>query len=216
MRQIRKRLTYANVMSSLAVFLVIGGGAAFAAVDLPANSVGSRQIKTKAVKTRHIAIQAIGTGRLAPEAAKAGKIAKDAIVTNRLRDNAVATSKIQDEAILAGKIANEAVLADKIANGAVNAAKLGPITAQTETVNVGANSIGSANVDCPAGQRAISGGGSWSVFAKELSFLATRPIRSSADSGLMADGEVAGGWRASGYNESGSPASILVWVLCLG
>ena len=31
MKQIRKRLTYANVMSSIAVFLVLGGATAFAA-----------------------------------------------------------------------------------------------------------------------------------------------------------------------------------------
>jgi hypothetical protein len=46
--QIRKRLTYANVMSSIAVFLVLGG-AAFAAVQLPKNSVGSKQLKKNAV-----------------------------------------------------------------------------------------------------------------------------------------------------------------------
>lgn len=46
--QIRKRLTYANVMSSIAVFLVLGG-AAFAAVKLPKNSVGTKQLKNNAV-----------------------------------------------------------------------------------------------------------------------------------------------------------------------
>jgi hypothetical protein len=48
--QIRKRLTYANVMSSIAVFLVLGG-AAFAAVQLPKNSVGSKQLKKNAVNS---------------------------------------------------------------------------------------------------------------------------------------------------------------------
>lgn len=49
MKQIRRRLTYANVMSSIAVFLVVGGGAAFAASKLPNNSVGSAQLKSNAV-----------------------------------------------------------------------------------------------------------------------------------------------------------------------
>ena len=31
MKPVRKRLTYANVMSSIAVFLVVAGGTAFAA-----------------------------------------------------------------------------------------------------------------------------------------------------------------------------------------
>ncbi|HET8566886.1 MAG TPA: hypothetical protein VFL77_10485 [Solirubrobacterales bacterium] len=52
MNQIRKRLTYANVMSSIAVFLVIGGATAFAA--LGKNTVGSKQLKKNAVTTAKI------------------------------------------------------------------------------------------------------------------------------------------------------------------
>jgi hypothetical protein len=55
MRAIRKRLTYANVAATLALFLALGG-AAYAATALPRNSVG--------------------TGQLKPEAVTAGKIAK--------------------------------------------------------------------------------------------------------------------------------------------
>ncbi len=54
MKQIRKRLTYANVMSSLAVFLVIGGATAFAATQLPKNSVGSKQLKKNAVNSAKV------------------------------------------------------------------------------------------------------------------------------------------------------------------
>jgi hypothetical protein len=235
LKQIRKRLTYANVMSSIAVFLVIGGGAAIAADVLPPNSVGTPQLKKNAVKT----------GKVGPEAIKAGKLAKNAVATNRIRDNAVTaekipngaivtdkigdaavtsgklakdsvlTDKIADEAVTTGKIAKEAVLADKIANGAVTGGKIGAITVQTEKVTVLANSGGSANADCPAGQRAISGGGAWNTFNKELSFLSTRPIRSSADVGQMSDGQAPGGWRASGYNESALADAILVWVVCI-
>lgn len=52
---LRRHLTYANVVASLALFLALGG-AAFAATQLPRNSVG--------------------TGQLKPEAVTAGKIAK--------------------------------------------------------------------------------------------------------------------------------------------
>ncbi|HET9592976.1 MAG TPA: hypothetical protein VFP17_08670 [Solirubrobacterales bacterium] len=53
MKKITKRLTYANVMSSIAVFLVLGG-AAFAAAKLPKNSVGTKQLKKNAVTTQKI------------------------------------------------------------------------------------------------------------------------------------------------------------------
>jgi hypothetical protein len=49
----RRHLTYANVMSSIAVFLVLGGGA-YAATQLPKNSVGTRQLKKNAVTSAKV------------------------------------------------------------------------------------------------------------------------------------------------------------------
>lgn len=58
MKQIRKRLTYANVMSSIAVFLVLGGATAIAA-GLAKNSVGPKQLKKNAVTTKKIKNNAV-------------------------------------------------------------------------------------------------------------------------------------------------------------
>jgi hypothetical protein len=44
----RPRLSYANVMATIAVFLVLGGGA-YAATSLPKNSVGSKQLKNGSI-----------------------------------------------------------------------------------------------------------------------------------------------------------------------
>jgi hypothetical protein len=52
--KLRSKLTYANVMATVAVFMALGGGA-YAAVKLPANSVGSKQIKKKAVTPSKVA-----------------------------------------------------------------------------------------------------------------------------------------------------------------
>ena len=54
MRRLKGRLTYANVMSTIAVFLLLGGGAAFAATKLGKNSVGTKQIKKGAVTAAKI------------------------------------------------------------------------------------------------------------------------------------------------------------------
>jgi hypothetical protein len=45
---VRKRLTFANVVSFLALFVALSAGA-YAATTLPANSVGALQLKTNAV-----------------------------------------------------------------------------------------------------------------------------------------------------------------------
>ena len=51
MRHVRAligRLTYANVIATLALFVALGG-ASYAAIVLPAHSVGPRQLRTGAV-----------------------------------------------------------------------------------------------------------------------------------------------------------------------
>ncbi len=54
MKRVRAHLTYANVMSTIAVFLLLGGGAALAASKLGKNTVGTKQIKNGAVTTAKI------------------------------------------------------------------------------------------------------------------------------------------------------------------
>jgi hypothetical protein len=50
MKRLRARLTYANVVATLALVVALAGGTAFAATQvLPKNSVGSRQLKKGAV-----------------------------------------------------------------------------------------------------------------------------------------------------------------------
>jgi hypothetical protein len=59
LKHIRKRLTYANVMSSIAVFLLLGGATAFAAGHLGKNTVGAKQLKKNAVTTAKIKKNAV-------------------------------------------------------------------------------------------------------------------------------------------------------------
>jgi hypothetical protein len=62
---LRKGLTYSNVMATIAVFLVLGGGAAMAA-GLAKNSVKTKNIKNGAVTTSKLAADAV-TGQKANE-----------------------------------------------------------------------------------------------------------------------------------------------------
>jgi hypothetical protein len=105
LKQIRKRLTYANVMSSLAVFLILGGATAFAAIK----KVGANEIKANSIKT--------------------GKIVKEAVTAGKIKKNAVTESRIADGAVTTNKIANDAVTGDKLKESSLgtvpNADKLG-------------------------------------------------------------------------------------------
>ncbi len=53
MRIIRGKLTYANVMATVAVFIALGGGA-YAAIQLAKNSVGTKQLKRGAVTGKKV------------------------------------------------------------------------------------------------------------------------------------------------------------------
>lgn len=55
MKRMRAKITYANVISTLCLFLLVGGGAAWAAIHLPKNSVGSKQLKKGAVTSSKLA-----------------------------------------------------------------------------------------------------------------------------------------------------------------
>ena len=56
--RIHSSLTYANVMATVALFVALGGGA-YAATALPSNSVGTKQLKNRAVTPAKVAPKTI-------------------------------------------------------------------------------------------------------------------------------------------------------------
>jgi hypothetical protein len=56
--QVRSRLTFANVVSVIALFVALGG-TGYAAMTLPRNSVGSTQIKSRAVGSSELKSNAV-------------------------------------------------------------------------------------------------------------------------------------------------------------
>jgi Collagen triple helix repeat (20 copies) len=65
--RLRQKLTYANVVASLALVLALAGGTAYAANQmLPKNSVGTRQLKNGAVTKAKIAPGVLGATTAAP------------------------------------------------------------------------------------------------------------------------------------------------------
>ena len=92
MQQVRKRLTYANVMSSIAVFLVLGGGAAYAA-----KKISSHDLRGGSVTT--------------------AKIKRNAVTRSKIKANAISTAKIASDAVTNGKLSDGSVSLEKLAPG---------------------------------------------------------------------------------------------------
>jgi len=154
LKQIRKRLTYANVMSSIAIFLVLGGGAAFAAGKLGKNSVGSKQLKKNAVTETKIKDGVVTSGKIANGSIVTAKLADGSVVTGKIVNAAVTSDKLADGSVVAIKLGNGAVTTVKLLDAAVTTAKLGDnaVTAAKNAPNSVAasevvdNSIGSAEI----------------------------------------------------------------------
>jgi hypothetical protein len=73
-RRLRPRVTYATVAAAISAFILLAGGAAFAASHLGRHSVGTKQLKKNAVTT--------------------AKIKKGAVTTAKIRDGAVSAAEV--------------------------------------------------------------------------------------------------------------------------
>jgi len=79
-RKLRDKLTYANVMASIAVLIALSGSA-YAALRVPPNSVGSRQLKAASVTTGKIANGAITAAKVAESSLTGAEINLPALGT---------------------------------------------------------------------------------------------------------------------------------------
>jgi hypothetical protein len=108
-------------MSSIAVFLILGGATAFAASNLAKKSVGTPQLKNNAVTTAKIKNNAVTSA----------KIKGNAVSEAKIQSNAVSEAKIQSNAVTTTKLKNEAVTGEKI-----NKSTLGAVPSATTAANL--------------------------------------------------------------------------------
>jgi hypothetical protein len=154
LRRALPRLTYANVVSTLCLFLILGGGA-LAASRLARNSVGSRQLRKEAV----------GTTKIRNEAVTAAKIRRGTIDASRIALGTLGTVPSAQSAATAGHAtrADHATSADT-ASSAGDAQSLGgaPPSAYLDRVAQAASGIsihltgGAVGEATPGGPLAIT------------------------------------------------------------
>jgi hypothetical protein len=123
MRIPRPKLSYANVVATIALFVALGGAAV--AAGIPKNSVGAKQLKRGAVTAAKLKRGAVTSGKIAPKAVTAGKLGANAVLPGNLGNGVISTEKLGNGAVIAAKIRNGSVTTNKLNNGAVTTAKLG-------------------------------------------------------------------------------------------
>jgi hypothetical protein len=119
----RQRLSYSNVIATMALFIALGGVAV--AAGLPRNSVGPKQLKRGAVTAAKIRKQAVTSAKLAPQSVINGKLAANSVGPGNIGNGAVTTAKLAKGSVIAETIKNSVVTTNKLNNEAVTAPKLG-------------------------------------------------------------------------------------------
>lgn len=132
MSKLRQKLTYSNVIASLALFAALSGVAV--AAGLPKNSVGPNQLKKGAVTGPKIRKGAVTAGKLGPKSVVAGKLGPNAVTPGNIVNGGITTAKIGGGAVIASSIKNGVITTNKLQNGAVTGPKLA------------ANAVGTANL----------------------------------------------------------------------
>jgi hypothetical protein len=144
-------------MSTIAVFLVVGGASALAAVELAKNSVGAKQLKSNAVVTAKIKKEAVaaakikngavGTSKLGNAAVTAEKLGNAAVTAEKLGTASVTGEKLAANSVDAAKISKSAVTNEKLADNAVNGSKVADGSLTGTDINQGSlNAVKAANV----------------------------------------------------------------------
>lgn len=179
MRQLKRHLTVANVLSCTALFIALGG-VTYAA------TLGNKSVKTKnlangAVTAKKLRGGAVTTPKLRNGAVVASKVGAGAIGTTQLADGGVrsadlgggvvTTPKLKDGAVTGAKMASEAVATSQLKDGAVTGAKLAPnflaqlvknVSYPTETsVSDASDAKGPISAECVSGptRKQVVGGG---------------------------------------------------------
>jgi hypothetical protein len=107
MRTIGRRLTYANVVSTIALFLVLAGGAAYAARTAK-KSVGPAQLKANAVTTAKIKANAITTRKIKRNAVANAKIKAGAVESEKIADGSVAYTDLEPNSMPFSRVVHRA------------------------------------------------------------------------------------------------------------
>jgi hypothetical protein len=145
LRKPRFRLTYANVISTTALFLALGG-TAFAVGQLPRKSVGAAQLRPGAVTADKLRKHSVTAPKIEAEAVKTGKIAKLAV-----REEKLANGAVSGEKLAGGAVSTEKIAADAVTGAQLNEATLSQVPSASRAETAGfaesANPVAFAAVD---------------------------------------------------------------------
>ena len=129
--RVRKRLSFANVVSLIALFIALGG-TSYAATSLARNSVGKGQIRANAVGKSEAAPNSIGKSEIGTSAVGRSEIATDGVAASEIKKDAIDSDEVADGGLQAADLS-------AAAQAAINGVKV-----HSTITSAGAQSTGNA------------------------------------------------------------------------
>ena len=90
MTKLRERLSYASVTATLALFLALGGGAAYAATKIHARDIAHGAVHTKAIYKR-----SVKSGKIAVGAVRGNQVADEALSSRNVKAGSIAPASLE-------------------------------------------------------------------------------------------------------------------------
>ncbi len=134
-RRLRSHLTFANITSATALFLVLAGGTAVATGHLGTNVIRSRNIVPGAVHTSDLADHSVTNAKLASGAVGSNSIAAGAVGMSQLAAGSVGAAQLAPGSVGSDQLGEGAVTSGKIADNSVSAAKIPNAANGSDEVN---------------------------------------------------------------------------------
>ncbi len=195
---IRRRLSFANVTSTMALMIALGG-TSYAAATLTRNSVGSAQIRRGAI---------VGSD-----------IHRNAITSAKVKDRSLKAIDFAAGQLPAGAQGPQGQQGQQGPKGDTGGSPAATVEFFQAAADLPDNSNASYNVFCPDGQQGIAGGARGDdTLSEETILTSSRPALSRANTNPPTSGQGFTGWRITVVNPAGgSPSGIRpeVWVVCI-
>lgn len=182
--RITKHLRFSNVIACVALFVALGG-ASYAAVSLPDNSVGTKQLQKKAVT--------------------ASKIKRNAVTSGKVKDGSLHAGDFKSGELPAGPRGPQGLTG---LQGPAGPVKL--VYRKGTSSNIAAGATGGFGVSCPASTSNVIGGGfDVSPVTENVRLITSRPSDGSDPDGIPDDN-----WEVIVHNAGANPVMVTTYALC--
>jgi hypothetical protein len=232
MHRLRRHLTYANVMATGAMFVALGG-ASYAAVALPRNSVGAKQLKAHAVTPSKLSksTRALVHGSTGPRGPKGdagprgGTGAPGAAGKTLLNGAGAPSGTAGSNGDFFIDTTAHAIYGPKTAGGWGSPTSLvGPagatnIVVRAFDIPVPASFTTDFLALCNAGETAVGGGGAFEsgnhgVLGTGATVFGSGPSKSTGSEYLTDGATQPGAWAVTAANGPGATRTLRTFVLC--